>query len=119
MAVRPLTTRRNAGREGGQPAPPGWADAASRLLPAPLVVVLWLGVIPPSGGYFPRDWYPAALGIVLVFCVLCLTYGAALPSAPAARRALLIFAALVAWAFLSMAWSGSRSDVWEEADQLI
>ena len=81
MAVRPLTTRRIPDREGGQPAPPGWADAASRLLPATLVVVLWLGVIPPSGGYFPRTWYPAALGSVLLFCVLCLTGRRALPAA--------------------------------------
>ena len=119
MGVRPLTTRSFSEQGEAQPAPPARAAAAARLLPGALLLLLWLGVIPPSGGYFPRDWYPAALGIVLVFCVLCLTYGAALPSAPAARRALLIFAALVAWAFLSMAWSGSRSDAWEEADQLI
>src|SRR5436190_3589334 len=118
MAVRPLTTRRIPDREGGQPAPPGWADAASRLLPATLVVVLWLGVIPPSGGYFPRSWYPAALGSVLLFCVLCMTRGRVLPPAAAARRALIVFAALVAWGFLSMAWAGSNADAWETANEL-
>src|SRR5436853_4060704 len=118
MAVRPVTTRRIPDREGGQPAPPGWADAASRLLPATLVVVLWLGVIPPSGGYFPRTWYPAALGSVLLFCVLCLTGRRALPAATPARRTLIIFAALVAWAFLSVTWAGSQADAWEIANEL-
>src|SRR3954463_14394634 len=119
MAVRPLTTRRIPDREGGQPAPPGWADAASRMLPAALVVVLWLGVIPPSGGYFPRSWYPAALGSVLFFCALCLSRRRGLPSSVAARRALALFAALVAWAFLSITWAGSPADAWETANELL
>src|SRR3954453_19952568 len=119
MGVRPLTTRSFSEQDEAQPAPQGRAGAAARLLPGALVLVLWLGVIPPSGGYFPRSWYPAALGSVLLFCVLCLTRGSALPSAPAARRALVVFGVLVAWAFLSMAWAGSRADAWETADQLV
>src|SRR2546423_4215869 len=118
MAAGPLATRRFRDRGDPQPAPPGWADAASRLLPAALVVVLWLGVIPPSGGYFPRTWYPAALGTVLLFCVLCLTRGRAAPSGRAARRSLALFAGLVAWAFLSLAWAGSPGDAWETANEL-
>ena len=88
-------------------------------MPGALVLVLWLGVIPPSGGYFPRSWYPAALGSVLLFCALCVGGRRVLPPTAPARRSAALFAALVAWAFLSMLWAGSPADAWETANELL
>src|SRR4051812_341045 len=119
MAVVGLTKRRFQRPNGAQPPRPGTTGAAAQLVPGALVLILWLSVIPPSGGYFPRSWYPAALGSVLFFCTLCVAWRSPLPSTRAARRSIALFAGLVTWAFLSMIWAGSPADAWETADQLL
>src|SRR3954468_18150309 len=119
MGVGALTKRRFGRRDGAQPPHPEAAGVVARLVPGALVLVLWLSLIPPSGGYFPRSWYPAALGSVLFFCALCLAWRSPLPSTRAARRSIALFAGLVTWAFLSMIWAGSPADAWETADQLL
>src|SRR3954469_16445031 len=118
MSVAGMTTRSLPGEDAAEPASSPHERPAALLLGA-LVLVLWLSVIPPSGGYFPRSWYPAALGSVLLFCVLCVAWRSPLPSTRAARRSIALFAGLVAWAFLSMLWAGSPADAWETADQLL
>src|SRR4051794_25159193 len=119
MGVGALTKRRFGRRDGAQPPHPEAAGVVARLVPGALVLVLWLSVIPPSGGYFPRSWYPAALGSVLLFCTLCLAWRSPLPATRSARRSIALFAALAAWAFVSMLWAGSPADAWETADQLV
>jgi O-antigen ligase len=99
--------------------PPRRAELALQILVAALLLVLWLAIIPPSGGYFPRDWYPAALGSVLLFGVIAIARGGAVPAPRAARIALCLFAALVVWAFLSLTWAGSPGDAWEAANKLV
>ena len=58
--------------------------AALPLLLAIPVVGLWLYLAPNSGGYFPRDWYPAAILAVALAIVVGLATGRALPGG--ARR---------------------------------
>src|ERR1700759_3632018 len=110
MAVVGLTKRRFRRPNGAQPPPARTAGPAAQLVPGALVLVLWLSLIPPSGGCFPRSWYPAALGSVLLFCSLCVAWRSPLPSTRAARRSIALFGGLVTWAFLSMIWAGSPAD---------
>ena len=84
-----------------------------------LLLVMWLVIIPPSGAYFPRAWYPAALGTVLLFSLTVLARGTCAVPRGATRIVLALFGALVAFAFLSIAWSGSTGDAWEAANKLL
>src|SRR3954471_1611575 len=118
MSVAGMTTRSLSGEDASEPASGPYERPAALLLGS-LVLVLWLAVVPPSGGYFPRSWYPAALGSVLLFCVTCVACRRLIPSSRAARAALGLFAALVAWAFLSLTWAGSNADAWATANQLV
>src|SRR5438093_9118064 len=96
-----------------------WDAVAVRLAPCLLVLALWLAVIPSSGGYFPRTWYPAALTSLLIFCAMCVARRRAIPADRTARVVLGLFAALVAWSFLSIAWAGSPGSAWEAANKLL
>jgi hypothetical protein len=89
------------------------------LIPAGMVLALWLAVIPAQGGYFPRTWYPLALGAVLLLAGLRIAGRAPLPAHVLPRVALGLLAALVAWAFLSIAWAGSPGAAWAAADKLV
>src|SRR3954463_12698404 len=109
MSVAGMTTRSLPGEDAAEPASSPHERPAALLLGS-LVGVLWLAVVPPSGGYFPRSWYPAALGSVLLFCVACVAARRLTPASAAARAALALFAALVTWAFFSLMWAGSNAD---------
>src|SRR3954464_4894812 len=85
----------------------GALSLAVRLVPCALLVCLWLILIPPSGGYFPRSWYPVALASVLLFYVLRLATRAEIAPSRPLRVALALFAAVVVWAFLSITWAPS------------
>ena len=43
-------------------------------------------MIPPSGGYFPRSWYPIALINVLFFCLFRVGARATFARGPSLRR---------------------------------
>src|SRR3954453_23961768 len=83
------------------------ADLIAQLVPCALLVCLWLAVIPPSGGYFPRTWYPPTLGSVLLLYVFRITGRDRVPWRRPLRVALVLFKTLVACAFLSILWAGS------------
>ncbi len=78
------------------------------LLPAIPILGLWLYLAPNSGGYFPRDWYPAAILATALALVVGVGTGRVLPAARGARIALALLAAYVAWAFLSLLWADAR-----------
>src|SRR3954453_23285714 len=100
--------------ESGQGTPrSSGLELAVRLVPCALLVCLWLVVIPPSGGYFPRSWYPVALASVLFFYVLRFTTRTRIAPGWPLRTALVLFAVLVGWAFLSIAWAPSAGRAWE------
>src|SRR3954470_4573118 len=106
--------------ESGQGTPrSSGLELAVRLVPCALLVCLWLIVIPPSGGYFPRSWYPAALASALFFYVFWFTTRAQIAPGRNLRAALVLFAVLVAWAFLSIAWAPSPGNAWEAANKLV
>ncbi len=89
------------------------------LVPAALLVGLWLIWVPSSGGYFPSVWYPsasAACALALLNAVLGRRF---LPPARAARVALLAFAAIVALNYLSVAWAAAPGDALQAANKLL
>jgi hypothetical protein len=103
-------------RLGGTPE---FLRAALPLLPALAVLGLWLYLAPNSGGYFPRDWYPAGILATAVALVVGIGMGRVLPAARGARVALALLAAYVAWAFLSLLWADSTGSALEAAHKLL
>jgi hypothetical protein len=71
------------------------------------------------GGYFPRDWYPVAVAFVALLAVVGLVGRIALPRIRSLRLALALFAAFVAWNFLSLLWTPSAGGGWETANKLL
>lgn len=95
------------------------AARAGPFLPAAIVLALWLVGAHLSGGYFARDWYPAGVALVVLAAVVALAGERAVPQNRAARTALLIFAALVVWSYLSILWAGSPGSAWEASNKLL
>src|SRR3954453_20527192 len=95
------------------------AGLLGQLAPCALLVCLWLILIPPSGGYFPRSWYPVALASVLLFYVLRFATRAEIAPGRPLRVALVPFSAIVGWAFLSITWAPSPGSAWESANKLV
>lgn len=70
-----------------------------------------------SGGYFPRDWYPAALFLVaLLFVGLLALPAGGRPQAPVlvAAGALLAHAG---WTYLAIGWADQRAEAWDGANR--
>ena len=88
-------------------------------VPAGGVVALWAALLPAYGGYFPRDWYPAALGTLGLLAVAMAGSGRVLPRGRPGATALAFLAALVAWNLLSIAWATSPGTAWEAANQVL
>jgi len=95
------------------------ARALAPFLPAAIVIAAWLLWSHFEGGYFPETWYPSAIAAVGLLVVTALGTGRILPPSTSGRVALAALAALVAWAFLSLAWSPSPGLGWEAADKLL
>lgn len=96
-----------------------WGErTAPALIPASLLVALWAAWTAEQGGYFPEDWLPGAIAVLILGGAVSIACGYALPRARPARVALLLFAAFVAWNYLSMLWSGSPASAWEASNKL-
>jgi hypothetical protein len=89
------------------------------LLPAVVLVALWMIWIPATGGFYPDAWYPSTLGVGALALVTVLLGRKRLPSARAARVALLAFLALVALNYLSILWSASPGSALQASNQLV
>jgi O-Antigen ligase len=87
--------------------------------PAMVAFVLFVIWIPESGGYFPGLWYPSAVVAVSLLLATALVRGTLLPEQPAARIALLAFAGLVVFNYLSIDWSGSRGTALDASNELL
>ncbi len=90
---------------------------------SPILPVLALGgvclvvIAASNGGYFPTDWYPAALFML----GLLLVAGLAVPRIRVPERAVVVAAALLAvyaaWSYLSITWAGQKGDAWDGANR--
>ncbi len=89
------------------------------MLPAALVLGLWLFWSEEWGGYFPAEWYPSAIFLVLLLVVTAIALGRVLPPARVVRVPLLVLAALVAWSYLGILWSVSPGAALDSANQLV
>jgi hypothetical protein len=87
--------------------------------PAVVAFVMFVVWVAASGGYFPGLWYPSAMVAVSLFAATVLARGRLLPEQRAARVALLAFAALVAFNYLSIAWAGSRGTALDASNKLL
>jgi hypothetical protein len=88
------------------------------LVPAGLLMLLWMVWIGSSGGYAPELWYPSALGVESLAVVVLILGGRWLPASRVQRAALLGFAALVALNYLSMLWSASPGSALDASNKL-
>ncbi len=82
-------------------------------------MILWLVWIPASGAFFPGAWYPSAAVAAGLLAVSAAAYRRVLPPTRVARVALLSFAALVGFNYLSMLWAGSPQDALTAANELL
>ena len=85
------------------------------VVPAALLVVLWLVLAFSYGGFLPRQWLPAAL-VASAFAFVAAAF-AAFPRRP--RRLSLVVLGLfflyALWTALSAAWSASVDTAWTDA----
>ena len=88
------------------------------MAPAAFVLGLWLFWSEKWGGYFPADWYPSAIFLVLLLVVTAIALGRVLPEALVVRVPLLVLAALVGWSYLGILWSVSPGTALDSANQL-
>jgi hypothetical protein len=86
---------------------------------AAIVLAFWLFWIGDNGGYGETVWYPSALGMIAVWVMTLTWRRSVLPSEPAAKVALLAFAALVGFNYLSILWAGSPGSALDASNQLM
>jgi tetratricopeptide (TPR) repeat protein len=90
---------------------------------SPAVVLGALALVPllilsaEKGGFFPREWYPAALFLVALLLVGVL----ALPSGGRPPVPILVavgaLTAFAGWSYLSITWADQRADAWDGANR--
>jgi O-Antigen ligase len=90
----------------------------ARLTPAAILLALVMVWIGASGGYSPETWYPSALGALALAAVVIAWGRRALPDAKPARVALLAFAGLVAFNYLSILWAASPGNALDASNKL-
>jgi len=88
-------------------------------LPAAIAIAAWVAWAHFDGAYFPNAWYPSALAALGLLAVTVLGTGRLVPVSRPAQAALAAFAALVAWNFVSLAWSASPGAGWESSNKLL
>jgi tetratricopeptide (TPR) repeat protein len=88
-------------------------------LPAAALLAIWVAWIPADGGYFPRQWLPAAMFSVALLAAVAVAGRRALPAGRWARAGLGLLAAATAWSFVSMLWAETDGRAWEASDQLL
>jgi tetratricopeptide (TPR) repeat protein len=88
-------------------------------LPAAIVIAGWVAWAHFDGAYFPSAWYPSALAALGLLAVTVLGTGRIVPVSRPAQAALAAFVALVAWSFVSLAWSTSPGAGWESSNKLL
>jgi tetratricopeptide (TPR) repeat protein len=93
---------------------PALADAP---LVVPLVGVFSLFAV-ADAGYAPVVWLPAALFLLALFAVTAAVRADTMLAAPrAAKAAVALLFAFVAWSYLSIVWAGSEADAWDGANR--
>jgi hypothetical protein len=98
---------------------PTLARTVLPLLPTVPILGLWIYLAPNSGGYFPKEWYPATILLVAVALMVGMATGRVLPAARGARTALLLLAGYVGWAYASLLWADSTGSAWESANKML
>jgi tetratricopeptide (TPR) repeat protein len=94
---------------------------ALRASPIAALVALALGalvvVAASGGGYFPGDWYPAALYTLLLAATAFAWVPAGRRAARPVAAACAALAAYAAWSYLSIAWAEQKGDAWDGANR--
>jgi O-Antigen ligase len=87
-------------------------------LPAGLAVGVFVAFAAKDAGYSPTVWYPGALFLLALLVVVAWARREAFSALPLPALASLGFlAALTAWTYLSIAWSGVKGDAWDGANR--
>ncbi len=88
-------------------------------IPAILLFGVWLTWLTSDGGFYPRDSYPALIGLLVLLGVVFAAGGRVLPPGRGLRVCLLLLASVVAWSYLSVLWAASPAGGIEAAHDLL
>lgn len=91
----------------------------ARFLPALPVVLAWTLWAHHAGGYFPRSWYPGALGGLLLLAGIALAGRRVVPRQRPVALALALLAGLVVWSYVSLLWSDAPGDGLTSSNKLL
>lgn len=97
------------------------ARFAPQAVPGLLALVVFVVLAATEGGFEPTTWYPAAAFLLGLLVVSLLVLGPAgvLRPGTAGLLAIGLFAAFVAWSFLSITWANAKGDAWNGANQAL
>jgi hypothetical protein len=94
---------------------------AVRASPIVAIVALALGALvvmaASGGGYFPGDWYPAAIYTLVLAAMACAWVPAGRRAARPVAIACAALAAYAAWSYLTIAWAEQKGDAWDGANR--
>jgi hypothetical protein len=96
-------------------------DLAGLVYALPALVVLGLAALwgADNGGFEATAWYPGALFLLVLLCLLVFDRGFSLRLREWRTVALVFFALFTAWSYLSIAWAGVKGDAWDAANQTL
>jgi len=93
--------------------------AAAPYLPVAALEIVWFIWCLGEGSFFPREWYPATLLALALVVVVTAARGVAIPVGRLPRVAIGLFAALIAFNYVSLLWADAPGDALESANQLL
>ena len=112
-----------------RPAPPAVADAprpdgrrraflVTGIVVLVILAIVSLALVFRSGAYAPGDWLPFVIGVGALALMIIIS-APSVTADPMQRLVLGIFAALAVWTALSIFWTSSLGDTWEEINRTL
>jgi tetratricopeptide (TPR) repeat protein len=102
------------------PARSPWRGHAIAITPALIVVAVALAWAGSHGGFAVTNWYPGAIGLLLVLTALVAGLRPAPRELPrAVALALLALALFTVWSFASIVWADAKGVAWEGANRTL
>ncbi len=90
---------------------------SAEVIPGLLATATLLVLALEGGGFSPEAWYPAGLFMLGLLVLAAVVYRGLGRLSTVSALALALFAAFVAWSFLSIFWADQRAIAWDGANR--